>query len=414
MQAKAQAFDPVAAGFDPMRLSRLDASMEAVVKSGRVPGLSFILMRHGKVIDQKAFGLADVEAKRPMADDTIARIYSMTKPITGVAMMILFEQGKWRLDDPVTRYIPEFKNLKVITGLDDKGQPILVAAKRPPTMREVMSHTAGFGYGLLNVHPVDKMIRDKKVMSSNSIKEMVDKIAEIPLMYQPGEGWTYSVAVDVQGYIVEKLSGQTLGQFMADNIFKPLKMIDTGFQTGTAKASRLAQVYAFNRTTGTLEIAKDIFSVPMENFVAPPAMQSGGGGLVSTLGDYVRFAQMLANGGELDGIRILSPRTVQMMMTNVAPDGVPIGFNATSSSGVANTVNHGVGFGLDAQVMIDPLRSGSLVGKNTMSWGGAGGTWSWADPTYDIVFVGFTQSLGEDLANLTRTLTYQALLHPEK
>ncbi len=412
--ANASAVAPEKLGFDAARLKRLDTTMDSIVASGRVAGMSYVLMRHGKVVDEHFVGKRDMATGAPMDRDTIVRIYSMTKPITGVAMMILFEQGKWRLDDPVTRFIPEFKSLKVMIGQDEQGNPILVPANRSPTMRELMSHTAGFGYGLGDKHPVDKLFRSKKVLQSENLKDMVDRIATIPLMYQPGTSWSYSAAVDLQGYIVEKITGKTLGDFMAEQIFKPLKMKDTAFATGPAKASRLAQLYVGNDKTGKIEAPKDLFGGPVPDYVSAPTLESGGGGLVSTLGDYARFSQMIANGGVLDGVRILSPRTVALMGTNVIPSSVLVQSNGTSAS----RFNEAVGFGLDFMVVNDPLKAGSLEGKGDMSWGGAAGTWFWVDPTNDLVFVGMIQRLGgtggDDLGQLARTLTYQALIHPEK
>ena len=412
--ARHAAASPDQLGFDPVRLKRLDTAMAEVVAAGRVPGMSYVLMRHGKVVDEKVLGLRDAAAGAPMQKDTIVRVYSMTKPITGVAMMILYEQGKWRLDDPVTRFIPEFKSLKVMTGVDDQGRPVLVPATRPPTMRELMSHTAGFGYGLGDKLPVDKMFRDKKVLAAPSLQEMVNRVADIPLMYQPGTSWYYSVAVDLQGYIVEKISGQRLGDFMARNIFEPLKMKDTGFYTGSERAGRLSQVYLANPETGKLEVPAQLFGNPMPTYVTAPAADSGGGGLVSTLGDYARFAQMLAGGGQLEGVRILNPRTVALMETNVVPDSVLVNSNGTSAA----RFNAAVGFGLDGMVVMDPLKAGSLEGKNTFSWGGAAGTWFWVDPTNDVVFVGMVQRLGgtggDDLGLMARTLTYQALVRPDR
>ncbi|MDO9431744.1 MAG: serine hydrolase domain-containing protein, partial [Phenylobacterium sp.] len=244
--ALAPAASPEAVGFDSQRLKRLDAAMAQAVTDGRVAGMTTLLARHGKVVAFNTYGKASLEAGQPMSKDEIFRIYSMTKPITGVAMMILFEEGRWKLDDPVTKFIPEFKDLRVWKGVDANGQPILEPVRRPPTMRELMSHTAGFGYGLGDKHPVDKMFREQRVLGSSNLQEMTTKVAGIPLIYQPGEQWSYSVAVDLQGHIVEKLSDQTLGQFFESRIFKPLKMTDTAFSTGQAKASRLAAVYIGN------------------------------------------------------------------------------------------------------------------------------------------------------------------------
>jgi CubicO group peptidase (beta-lactamase class C family) len=286
--------------------------------------------------------------------------------------------------------------------------------KRPPTMREIMSHTAGFGYGLAEQHPVDKLYRSKGVLSASSLKEMIDRTATIPLMFQPGADWSYSSSVDIQGYIVEKLTGQTLGQFMEKRIFKPLKMPDTAFYTGAGKADRLAAVYFGDQATGKIVEAKELFGNPMPDYTKPPNLESGGGGLVSTTMDYARFSQMIVNKGELDGVRILSPASVELMGTNVIPKNVLVNSNGTSVA----RFNEAVGFGLDFQVVNDARAAGTLQGDGTMSWGGAAGTWFWVDPTNDLIAIGMIQRMGgtggDDLGTMARTLTYQALTHPEK
>lgn len=414
-EALAPAASPESVGFDSARLKMLDAYMAKVVADGRVAGMTTLLARHGKVVAFNTYGKTSLEGGKPMPKDEIFRIYSMSKPLTGVAMMILFEQGKWRLDDPVTRYVPEFKNLKVMVSADKDGKITGVEdMKRPPTMREIMSHTAGFGYGLGDKHPVDKLYREKKVLGATGLHEMIERTAEIPLMYQPGTDWSYSSAVDIQGYIVEKLSGEPFGQFLAEHVFGPLKMKDTGFYTGAAKANRLAAVYVFNKETGRIEEAKELFGSAMPDYSKPPAMESGGGGLVSTTWDYARFCQMILNKGQLDGVRILSPASVELMDTNVIPHSVLVKSNGTSVA----QFNEAVGFGLDFQVVKDARAAGMLEGDKTMSWGGAAGTWFWIDPTDDVLFVGMIQRMGgtggDDLGTQARTLTYQALLHPEK
>ncbi|MBI1197119.1 MAG: serine hydrolase [Phenylobacterium sp.] len=412
--ALSPAASPEALGFDRDRLAKLDAYMAATVAEGRVAGMTTLLARHGKVVSFRTYGQQSLATGAPMAQDTIFRIYSMTKPITGVAMMILFEEGKWRLDDPVTRYVPEFKDLKVVKTVNPDGTMVLEDMVRPPTMREIMSHTAGFGYGLADEHPVDKLYREKRILGSSSLKEMIDRTATIPLIFQPGTDWRYSSAVDIQGYIVERLSGQKFGDFLRDRIFTPLKMNDTAFYVPADKAGRLAAVYVGNKETRKIEEAKDIFGSQLPTYLEPPAMESGGGGLVSTTMDYARFAQMLVNKGELDGVRILSPAAVELMDTNVIPKSVLVSSNGTNTS----RFNEAVGFGLDFMVDRDPRAAGSLEGANTMSWGGAAGTWFWIDPTNDLIFVGMIQRLGgtggDDLGTMARTLTYQALLHPEK
>ena len=409
------AASPEAVGFDSGRLRELDDYMAKAVSDGRVAGMTTLLARHGKIVEFNTYGKASLATGQAMPKDEIFRIYSMSKPLTGVAMMILFEEGKWRLDDPVTRYVPEFKNLKVMVADDGDGHVTRVEdMKRPPTMREIMSHTAGFGYGLGDKHPVDKLYREKKVLGANGLHEMIERTATIPLMFQPGTDWSYSSAVDIQGYIVEKLSGEPFGQFLQEHVFGPLKMKDTGFYTGPAKANRLAAVYVGDRKTGKIEEAKELFGSQMPDYSKPPSMESGGGGLVSTTMDYARFCQMMLNKGELDGVRIISPASVELMDTNVIPKDVLVKSNGTTGI----RFNEAVGFGLDFQVDNDPRRAGSLEGKNTMSWGGAAGTWFWIDPTNDVFFVGMIQRMGgtggDDLGTMARTLTYQALLHPEK
>jgi CubicO group peptidase (beta-lactamase class C family) len=408
------AASPEAVGFSSERLQRLDGEMAKAVADGKVAGVTALLARHGEVVGFRSWGKANLATGEAMPKDEIFRLYSMTKPITGVAMMILFEEGKWRLDDPVTKFVPEFKNLRVMTGVDAQGHMTTEPMKRPPTMRELMSHTAGFGYGLSDRTPVDRLYREKRVLGAHGLQEMIDRTAEIPLKFQPGTNWAYSNAVDIQGYIIEKLSGESLGQFFEDHIFRPLKMNDTFFSVPPAKAGRLAALYVTDKATGKLVEAKSLFGGPMPDYTKPPAMESGGGGLLSTTADYARFCQMLLNKGELDGARILAPATVELMDTNVIPQNVLVSSNGTSES----FFNEAVGFGLDFMVVKDPRAAGLLEGKDTMSWGGAAGTWFWIDPTDDVMFVGMIQLMGgeggEDLGSAARTLTYQALTHPEK
>jgi len=232
---------PDAEGFSTDRLKLLDAAMDHAVEAGEVAGVETMLVRHGRIVDLHLKGVKNT-AGYAIARDTIFRMYSQTKPMIGVAMMILFEEGRWRLDDPITKFIPEFANLKVMASVGADGKPVLEDMKRPPTMRELMTHTAGFGYGLRGGNPVDDAFRAQKVLASDGLKAMIDKIATIPLLYQPGTKWSYSAAVDIQGYIIEKLSGQRLGDFMAERIFKPLGMKDTGFYVPPANGARLSGV----------------------------------------------------------------------------------------------------------------------------------------------------------------------------
>jgi CubicO group peptidase (beta-lactamase class C family) len=412
--ALSSAPSPEALGFDAQRLAKLDTYMAKVVADGRVAGMSTLLARHGQVVAEKTYGVKSLATGAPMTKDTIFRLYSMSKPITGVAMMMLFEDGRWQLDDPITKFVPEFKGLKVMSAADENGRRSIQDMQRPPSMRELMSHTAGFGYGLADQHPVDKLYREKGVLSASGLADMIKRTAEIPLMFQPGTRWSYSSAVDIQGYIVEKLSGQTFGEFLQQRIFKPLKMTDTAFYVPADKASRLAAVYAGNPKTGKIEEVKELFGGSMPTYLEPPSMESGGGGLVGTIGDYARFAQMIANKGELDGARLLSPASVEMMGTNMIPKSVLVGSNGIG----ATRFNEAVGFGLDFMVVIEPRAAGTLEGKGSMSWGGAAGTWFWVDPTEDLIFVGMIQRMGDTggdpLGTMARTLTYQALTHPER
>jgi len=408
------AASPESLGYDSQRLAKLDAYMAKAVADGRVSGMITLLARHGQIVSEKIYGARRLEGNVAMTRDTIFRLYSMSKPITGVAMMILFEEGKWRLDDPVTRFVPEFKELKVFTGSDAEGHITVEPMKRPPTMREIMSHSAGFGYGLADQHPVDKLYREKGVLAANGLAEMIKRTAEIPLMYQPGTRWSYSSAVDIQGYIVEKITGQRFGEFLEQRIFKPLKMTDTAFYVPRDKAPRLAAVYVGNPKTGKIDEAKQLFGVNMPTYLEPPSMESGGGGLVGTTNDYARFAQMVVNKGELDGVRILSPASIEMMGTNMLPKEV-----LARNDGIQGArFNEAVGFGLDFQVVNEPRVAGTLEGKGTMSWAGAAGTWFWVDPTNDVIFVGMIQRMGDtggdNLQTMSRTLSYQALVHPER
>ena len=399
---------PESVGFDTARLKPLDDYMAKVVADGRVAGMSTMLARHGKIVHSRIYGQSDLSRQTPMTADSIFRIYSMTKPITGVAMMILFEEGKWQMDDPVTKFVPEFKNMRVMTGTDEKGNMITVPMKRPPTMREIMSHTAGFGYGLENIHPVDKMFQAKGVLTSATNQQMIDSLAAIPLKFQPGTAWAYSISVDIQGAIVERLSGQTLGAFFEQRIFRPLKMTDTSFRLSADRQARLAEVYQGDPANGKLMVAgggviRDILRTDLR--------ENGGGGLFSTMSDYARFAQMLLNKGELDGARLLSPAAVELIATNVVPQEVLKSFQGPQG------FSEFVGFGMDVRIVLDPRAAGRMDGKNSYDWGGAAATWFWVDPTNDLIFVGMVQRLGggvEDLRPMARVLTYQALVNPEK
>ena len=401
---------PEGLGFSSERLERLHAAMQREVDQKQLAGVVTILARHGKVVEERTYGKKDIASGAPMTKDTIFRIFSMTKPVTGVAMMILYEEGKWYPLDPVSKYIPEFAHLKVFKGVDQSGNMILDDPVHPPTMRELMTHTAGFTYGFFGNTLVDKMYQDQKVMQSQSLQEMIDKLAKVPLLYQPGTRWVYSVSMDIQGYIVEKLSGQSLPDFMQQHIFGPLGMKDTGFFVPPEKRSRFATLYASGQN-GEL-VVNAAPGATADDYTTQPSMPSGGGGMVSTAEDYLRFAQMLLNGGELDGVRILAPPTVQLMTSNHLAPSLMTGEFLIGQV----TIRPGLGWGYDCAVYTDPLEADEMVGKGTFFWLGAADTWFWVDPTNDLIFVGMTQRMigpgHPNVEALSQPSVYQALLKP--
>ncbi len=400
---------PESVGFSSERLERLHSLMQRQVDQKQLPGIVTLLARHGQVIDYRAYGLRDVASGAPMTKDTIFRDFSMTKPVTGVAMMILYEQSKWLPSDPISKFIPEFAHLKVCKGVDAAGNMILEDPAHPPTMQELLTHTAGFVYGFFGETPVDKAYQEAGVMQSKTLQEMIDKLAKIPLAYQPGTQWVYSASMDIQGYIVEKLSGQSLPDFMEEHIFKPLGMRDAGFFVPPDKRSRFVSIYRSNEK-GEVVPALGFGG----DYAEQPTMPSGGGGLVSTAEDYYRFAQMLANEGELDGVRILSPASVHLMSSNhLAPNLL------TGQFGIGvQIMRPGLGYGYDCAVEFDPAEANLPGGRGTFFWDGAAGTWFWIDPTNDAVFIGMIQRvLGPDSPPVeyeSRPVVYQALLDPRK
>jgi len=403
---------PETVGFSSQRLERLHRVLQKYIDDQQLPGMVTVLARHGKIVDFRTYGKRDLASGAPMEKDAIFRIYSMTKPVTGVAMMILYEQGKWSPVDPISKYIPEFAHLKVYKSMSADGKPILENPVHAPTMAELMSHTAGFTYGIFGTTAVDKMYRDGLVLGSKNLQQMIDRLAAIPLLYQPGTQWVYSVSVDIQGYLVEKLSGKPLGEFMRENIWQPLGMKDTRFHIAPDKVGRFATLYAAN-AQGHLEPSNG-GNVAMD-FTKEPTMPSGGGGLVSTASNYLRFAQMLLNSGELGGTRILAPSSVTLMRTNRLPPSI----TNSGEFGIGFFhISPGFGFGFDFGVYTDPGFISRPLGKGTYTWGGAAGTWFWIDPTNDIVFVGMVQRIialpgSPDMDTAAHEAVYQALVNPE-
>lgn len=410
--AQATGATPESLGFSPERLGRLHEAMQHEVDEKRLAGVVTLLMRHGKLVDERSYGVKDLASNAPMTDDTIFRIYSMTKPVTGVAMMILYEEGKWSPADPISKFIPEFANLKVFKGVDASGQILTEPPAHAPTMAELMTHTAGFTYGLFGSTPIDKLYMSRNWLASTSLEDLIQRLAGMPLLYQPGSKWVYSVSMDIQGYIIEKLSGKPLPEFMEERIFKPLRMTDTAFYVPKQKRERFATLYA-GGPDGKL-VATGGPSGPKADYVSMPKVAMGGGGLVSTAGDYARFAQMLLNHGTLHGARILSPATVDLMTSNHLPPRLMTGEFSVGRS----VMEPGHGWGYDLAVYTDPHTANEVMGKGTYYWAGAADSWFWVDPANDLVFVGMTQRMYGDgqpaTERLSRPTVYGALIDPKK
>ncbi len=403
---------PETYGFSTDRLNRLHETMQREVDEKRLPGVVTLVQRHGKIVEIKSYGNKDIAAGTPMTDDAIFRIYSMTKPVTGVAMMILYEEGKWHPSDPIAKFLPEFADVRVYKGLDSSGAMLTEPPAHPPTMGELMTHTAGFTYGLFGTSPVDKAYTAKNWMAAKDLGDMMRTFASIPLLYQPGTKWVYSVSMDVQGAIVERITGKSFADFLDERIFKPLRMTDTAFYVPKEKRARFATSYGGGPNGSLVPISTP--DGPLADYVAPPGAPSGGGGLASTARDYARFAQMLLNGGQLDGVRILSPATVNLMASNHLPARLLTGEFSIGRE----TMQPGHGYGYDVSVYTDPALVDEPVGKGTFYWEGAADTWFWIDPVNDLVFVGMTQRMfgpGQPpTAALSRPPLYGALVDPKK
>ncbi len=405
--------DAAEAGLDSDRLKRIDAHFAGYVDDGRLPGWLLTVRRHGRLAHVARCGSRDLEAGLPVTDDTVWRIYSMSKPLTSVAAMMLHEEGALALTDPVSTFIPSFGAARVWAGGSDL-RPMTVPAIEPVRVWHLLTHTAGLTYGFHRVHPVDALYRaagfDLGDPPPVDLAQACDLWASLPLLFQPGTEWAYSVATDVLGRVVEVASGQRLDEFMADRIFRPLGMTDTAFWAGPAAQPRLAALY----TPGPDGQAARLDALG-QRALKPPQMLSGGGGLVSTAADYDRFTQLLLDrpgspAGELDGVRLLSPRTVRYMARNHLPGGLDLETFGRPLN--AEAPFRGVGFGLGFAVLIDPVPGKVIGSAGEISWGGAASTAFWVDQEADLTASFFTQLLPSSTHPIRpelRQLVYQAL-----
>ena len=397
---------PESVGLSAEGLAKIDEYLARHVEDGTLAGVVTLVARRGKTVHTSVMGKQDLASGEPLALDTIFRIFSMTKPVTGVAMAILHDEGRWRMDDPIARHLPEFEGVRVFDGLDGAGEPKTVAAEHAPTMRNLMTHTAGFTYGFNTQDPLDKLYQDAGVWRSGSLAEFSHKLAGLPLAYQPGTKWVYSLSMDVQAAMIERLTGLSAPDFYRTRIFEPLGMVDTAFHTPPEKLARRATLYRWSPSRQSLQPSPSLLGGDHES---PPALANGGGGLVSTVTDYARFAQMLLNGGELDGRRIVSAEALRLMMTNHLPEWMlETGFGVG-----AQQIRRGFGYGWNGAVFTDPDAAGVPVGKGTYHWDGAAGTWFWVDPVHDLLYVAMIQRLAEvspAFQKDTQTLMADAIL----
>ena len=392
--------NPEKVGFDPERMNRVNSAIQRYVDEGIFTGLVTLVARKGKVIHLDKFGYQDLESKKPMALDTIFRIYSMTKPITGVAFMMLYEQGLVHLEDPVSKYIPEFKSMKV-RGIDGK----LVDAKTEMTIHQILTHTSGLDYAEHENPEIDPPFENSKISDPTiTLQEMVQRITKRPLIFHPGKKWHYSLATDVVGHIVEIVSGKPIAEFFEENIFKPLGMVDIAFNVPPEKEDRFATLYGHVDGNPLGLIDEGVGGV-----YSNPALHSPGGGLVSTIVDYFKFAQLLLNKGEFNGVRLLGPKTVEFMSKNHLPTRM---FPIAMEDIVLPGPGPGMGFGLCFSVVMDNGLNGTMASNGSHGWGGWASTHFWVDPVEEIIGIIMVQSIPSwtyPIPNDFRTAIYQAL-----
>ncbi|MER7577085.1 serine hydrolase domain-containing protein [Streptomyces sp. NPDC126514] len=382
-----QEVEPAEAGLDPKALDRLDQHFAHYVDEGRLPGFLVAVSRGGRVAHLTTHGDRDLAAGRPVAPDTLWRIYSMTKPVTAVAALLLVEEGKLALDDPVGRHLPAFAEPRVYvegSGTDVRTRP----AAGPLLIRHLMTHTAGLTFAFYHCHPVDALYREANlesaVLPGSDLARTVDVYASLPLQFDPGTQWNYSVASNVLGRVIEVVSGRPLDEFLAERVFGPLGMTDAGFRVTDAQADRLAELYGETDDGGITPIP----GLPLRN--GRPRFLSGSGGLAASAHDIHRFMELLRRRGELDGTRLLAPETVDLMTSNHLPDGADLrSFGSRPAHDEPN--NDGVGFGLGVSVVIDPSRTRAPAGLGTYGWSGVATTTFWIDPTRDLTVQFMTQ-----------------------
>jgi len=382
---------PEEAGLSSDGLASLKAHIDGYVNSGRLVGATTLVARGGKIGHFETYGQINKEAGTEMSEDAVFRIYSMTKPITGVALMMLYEEGKFDLDDPVGKYLPSFMDQRVFSGVNEDGSLQTVPVERPATVRDLLTHTAGLTYGVFGNTPIDQLYVKTGLFDPKlNLAEQTKKLGELPLLYQPGAAWVYSLSVDVQGRLIEVLSGQSLGEFFQERIFAPLGMTDTGFSVRPDQLDRFVEIYAPEENKGLVAYRGDFFG----DFTVKPASESGGGGLVSTTLDYWKFAQMVANGGELNGVRLLKAETVELMRRDHLPENL---------KGIAGGTQ-GLGFGLGFAVVQDGEKQGGSANVGEYFWGGMANTIFWIDPTSDVVAIFMTNILPSGIYPLRNEL----------
>ena len=399
---------PEQVGLSAARLDRVRTWMHQWVDSGKLAGMVTCVMRKGQLAFAEVYGKADTARDKPMRPDTIFRIYSMTKPLTSTAIMMLYEEGRFQLDDPISKFIPAFANPRVYVG-GSRGKMETVPAEREINFRDLLTHTSGLTYGFMESTPVDAAYRAKDGVdfqtADTSLKQVVEKLATIPLIAQPGKAWNYSVATDVLGYLVEVISGQPFEKYLKEKVIDPLRMIDTDFHVPKEKHDRFAANYSAG-PGGKLDLIDD---PAKSRYLAPRKVNSGGGGLVSTASDYLRFCKFMLNKGELDGVRLLGRKTVELMtMNHLNGDMADMGTPRFSESTYT-----GIGFGLGFSVMIDPAKAYIAGTPGEFAWGGAASTAFWIDPAEDMAVVLLTQLMPSStypIRRELRVLTYQAIV----